>query len=182
MVLVTVIVCGAPLAVRAGDVVRSARREGWNVEVLATPSAMSWFEAKNYGGPNDVVPRSGSLPIGVPRAAVARSAVIVVPMTFNSINKLANGIADTYAHGVLCESLGAGLPLVIVPMVNGSLRGHPAWGKNMGCLRRAGVWIFDPATGKLCSTWVDLSESMDIVDRFEPGRLMTIVKGLLASE
>jgi Flavoprotein len=178
MVLVTVIACGAPLAARAGEVVKSAVRAGWNVEFLATPAAMLWLGS--VGDRNaDIVPRSESLPVSQRQSSIPRSAVIAVPITFNSVGKLATGIADTYAHSVLAESLGLGLPLVIVPMVNTSLRRHTAWAANIDRLVAAGALIVDPATSQKCSKISDLCERMDIVDEFRPDCLIEIVRELL---
>jgi len=178
MVLITVIACGAPLAVRAGEVVESAIRSGWDVEFLATPAAMPWLGSASDCDV-DAAPRSEFSPIGQRQSPIPRSAVIVVPITFNSVGKLATGIADTHAHSVLAESLGSGLPLVIVPMVNTSLRKHPAWLANMDRLVEAGALVVDPATSQKCPRISDLCERMDIVDEFCPDRLIEIVRELL---
>jgi phosphopantothenoylcysteine decarboxylase len=37
--------------------------------------------------------------------------VVVCPATFNSVNKLAAGIMDTYAAGIMCEALASHTPL-----------------------------------------------------------------------
>jgi phosphopantothenoylcysteine decarboxylase len=177
MVLVTVIACGAPLAVRTPDVVESVIKMGWNFEFVATPTAMLWLGSVDGNG--DVAPRSEYSLSSQRQSSVPRSAVIAVPITFNSVGKLATGIADTYAHAILAESLGLGLPLVIVPMVNSSLRRHPAWTANMGRLIEAGALVVDPATSQKCPKIFDLCERMDIVDEFCPDRLVEIVAELL---
>lgn len=48
-------------------------------------------------------------------------AIIVAPATYNTINKFAQGIADTYALGLLSEALGLGIPVVILPFINSVL-------------------------------------------------------------
>jgi flavoprotein len=45
----------------------------------------------------------------------------VAPVTDNTVNKLALGIADTYALTVLVEAIGRGVSVVIVPFVNTAL-------------------------------------------------------------
>ena len=178
MVLVTVVVCGAPLAARAADVVRYATEVGWEVEVLATPAADSWLRSISEKD-SEFAARTLPMPSDQMRSYVPRSAVIAVPITFNSISKLANGIADTHAHSVLCECLGAGLPFVMVPMVNGYLRKHPSWRRNVECLIGAGVLMVDPATGNPCHSLSDLSERMDITSQFDAERLVETVANML---
>ena len=69
-------------------------------------------------------------------------AIVVVPITFNSVGKAANGIADTLAHSAMAEALGEGLPFVAVSMVNQYLAGNPAWAQNTKHLTAAGVtWV-----------------------------------------
>lgn len=38
-----IVVCGAPLASRAGDGVRAAREHGWDPYVIPTDAAMPWL-------------------------------------------------------------------------------------------------------------------------------------------
>lgn len=45
-------------------------------------------------------------------------AIVVAPVTFNTLNKWALGIAGTLAVGILCEYLGQGAPIVAVPCLN----------------------------------------------------------------
>lgn len=76
-------------------------------------------------------------------------AVVVAPATFNTVNKLATGIADTYALSTLCEALGAGIPMVVVPFVKTSLASHPSWPVSLAVLRYAGVTLVDPRDGSV---------------------------------
>ena len=137
----TLVVCGAPLASRAPDVAAELMRAGWQVRVILTPAAEQWVDGSALeavaGSPGQTQLRSPGTP-KPPRA----SAIAVVPITFNSIGKLANGIADTLAHSAMAEALGEGLPFVAVPMVNQYLAGNPAWAQNTKHLTAAGVtWV-----------------------------------------
>jgi len=136
----SLVVCGAPLASRANDVAQVIAEAGWTVTVLATDAATGWLSVE--GGP--VVP-----PAGFRRPDEAKpphpDAVVVCPMTFNTANKWALGIADTHPLSLLAESLGAGIRVVAVPFVNESLAGHPAWSESLTRLRETGVRILDPS-------------------------------------
>jgi phosphopantothenoylcysteine synthetase/decarboxylase len=72
-------------------------------------------------------------------------AVVVAPATFNTVNKWAAGITDTFAVGLLCELTGLGVPIVTVPLVKDALARHAAFGRSLEVLRRMGVRVlFDP--------------------------------------
>jgi phosphopantothenoylcysteine synthetase/decarboxylase len=72
----------------------------------------------------------------------------VCPATFNTVNKLAAGIMDIYAAGILCETLASRTPMTILPMVSTRLWGHPAWQPNLAALAAAGGTFVDVRTGR----------------------------------
>ena len=75
---------------------------------------------------------------------------------------------DTYALGVFCEALGAGLPIVVVPMVNNKLWGHPAWQPSLATLRRAGAILVDVQNGSAELAPAESGTGGDIVDGLDP--------------
>ena len=137
------VACGAPLAARLHDVAALAVETGWLVRVVATPSAMSWVDAgqveKVTGFPVLVEQRQPGQAKRFPPPA----QVIVCPATFNTVNKLAAGIMDNYAAGLLCEALASQIPLTVAPMVSNRLWPHPAWQHNLDMLTAAGVTFID---------------------------------------
>jgi phosphopantothenoylcysteine synthetase/decarboxylase len=142
------VACGAPLAARVHEVAAQAVKLGWLVRVVATPSAMSWVDAgqveKATGFPVLIEPRQPGQPKRFPTPA----RVVVCPATFNTVNKLAVGIMDTYAAGVLCEALASRVPITVVPMVSTRLWPHPAWAHHLDMLTAAGVTFIDIRTGR----------------------------------
>lgn len=135
----SLIVCGAPLASRADDVFAALTDAGWAVDVLRTEAAVSW-----QGDEGDPVAPSASFRRPEDRKPPRPDAVVVCPMTFNTANKWALGIADSQPLSLLAESLGAGIRMVAVPFVNESLAGHPAWSESLARLSAAGVRLVDP--------------------------------------
>jgi len=72
-------------------------------------------------------------------------AFAIAPATFNTINKLAQGISDTLALGLLNEAVGLGLPIVAVPWPNAALAGHPVFQRSVAVLREWDITvILDP--------------------------------------
>jgi phosphopantothenoylcysteine synthetase/decarboxylase len=137
----TLVVCGAPLASRAPDVAAELIRVGWQPRVILTSAAEPWVDRPALEA---VTGALGQTELRAPdslKPSRAR-AIAVVPITFNSVGKAANGIADTLAHSAMAEALGEGLPFVAVSMVNQYLAGNPAWAQNTKHLTAAGVtWV-----------------------------------------
>lgn len=69
---------------------------------------------------------------------------IVAPATFNTLNKIAQGIADTLAHSLVAEAIGAGWPVIIAPSMNPALANHPQVAQSLKNLQRWGVTVVEP--------------------------------------
>jgi phosphopantothenoylcysteine synthetase/decarboxylase len=54
-----------------------------------------------------------------------RGVVLFAPCSFNSLNKLAHGIADNLALSVVAEAIGRGTPVIVAPSLNPPLLAHP---------------------------------------------------------
>jgi hypothetical protein len=122
-----------------------AQGEAWDVCVIATPKGADFmdtvFLAELTGHPVRSQYKHPDEPDVLPPA----EAFVIAPATFNTINKLANGISDTLALGLLNEGLGAGLPIIAAPWPNAGLMRHPAFQRSMSDLRQWGVrFVFDP--------------------------------------
>jgi phosphopantothenoylcysteine synthetase/decarboxylase len=70
--------------------------------------------------------------------------VIVAPCSFNSLNKLAAGIADNLALSLTAEAIGRGTPVIVVVAVNTPLLRHPRAPQSMRTLREWGVIVIEP--------------------------------------
>jgi phosphopantothenoylcysteine decarboxylase len=167
--LCTVVVCGAPLAVRAPEIVAKLAGAGWRVQVITTPSAGSWVDDAVLAAAAGEAVRSEHRAVGTVSNRERPDAAVIAPITFNTVGKLACGIADTYAHSMLCEALGDGVPVLAVPMVNNRLWGNPAWSRNVAWLTQAGVrWlsIHDGTIGEPQPVQSGTGDS--VVKRFDP--------------
>ena len=70
--------------------------------------------------------------------------VLVAPCSFNSLNKLAQGIADNLALSLAAEAIGRGTPVVVALSVNPPLFRHPRTAASMAALRGWGVSVIEP--------------------------------------
>lgn len=160
------IVCGAPLAARTPDIARAAASAGWDVSVTATMAALPWLDETKIANATGQRLRTEQRPPDQPKQP-RPSAVLVSPATFNTVNKMAVGIADNPACSLLCECVGAGIPLVAVPMVNERLWSHPAWPASLAVLRDAGVTFIDIRTGATDLRAVPPGTGADVVEAFD---------------
>ncbi|KOV83899.1 flavoprotein [Nocardia sp. NRRL S-836] len=134
-------ICGAGPASHIDRMVNLARADGWDVWCVATPAAVEHFldlEALEAVSGHPV--RTGHQRAGQPALPEA-AAVIVAPATYNTINKWAAGIADTYVLVQLAELTGLGTPIAVLPFVNTALANNRPFGRSVEELREAGVTV-----------------------------------------
>lgn len=177
-----VVVCGGGEAANVVRLIDAATARGWTVDVTATRSAIDFIDAA------EIVRASGRpvrttykfAPDGT-RISPPADALIIAPATFNTINKLAAGIADTYALSSVADVIGRGVPTVVVPAVNEALAARRPFRHALDELRAEGVRVlFGPADGWPPGAtefpWLralDLAEQaagLTIVDRSAPMR------------
>ncbi|WP_440069589.1 flavoprotein [Streptosporangium sp. OZ121] len=143
--LLQVIVCAAGAARDVGRLVTLAQDEGWTVQVVTTPSALDFVDVpaleRQTGRPVRSRYRTPDEP-KPPRADV----IIVAPATYNTVNKFAQGIADTYALGLLAEAPGLGIPVVVLPFVNDALATRAPFRRSVEGLRAEGVRVLPSAS------------------------------------
>jgi phosphopantothenoylcysteine synthetase/decarboxylase len=70
-----------------------------------------------------------------------RGMVLFAPCGFNSLNKLAHGIADTLALSVAAEAIGRRTPVIVGPSLNQPLLDHPITRTSLATLAGWGVTI-----------------------------------------
>jgi hypothetical protein len=128
----------------AGDLdpfVKTCQDQGWDVWLVATPAAASFIDGARMadltGHPVRVDwPDPDEAP-GLPPAG----ALAVVPATFNTINKIAHGISDSYALGLVHEAVGLGLPVLTMPVPGEALSRHPVFADSVAQLRAWGLSV-----------------------------------------
>lgn len=145
-----VIACGGRPAGDLPEFVTQMQADGWDTCVIATPSGMKFLDAARLAKMTGRPVRSDYKQSDEPDVLPAPDAFVVAPATFNTVNKLAAGISDTLALGLLNEAIGSNLPVIAVPFPNQMLARHPAFVASVAVLRSWGVHlIFDPARYQL---------------------------------
>ncbi|WP_045746925.1 MULTISPECIES: flavoprotein [Actinoplanes] len=134
--------CAAGPAARAGVLVGLAQRAGWTVRVAATPHATRFLDLDELERLSGAPVRYDFRPVGDPGPTwTGADAVIVAPASFNSVNKLAAGICDTYALTLVADLIGRARPITVVPFVNTVLASRRPFLRAMDSLRDEGVHI-----------------------------------------
>jgi phosphopantothenoylcysteine synthetase/decarboxylase len=138
--VLTVIVCGAGPASEVGQLIKLAQENGWTVQVVATPAALDFLDVPAIEALTGSPVRSQYRKPGEPRSRPA-DAIIVAPATYNTINKWAQGISDTYALGIVAETTALGVPIVALPFVNSALAARAPFHRSIELLRHEGVHV-----------------------------------------
>src|SRR5207302_4209457 len=73
-----------------------------------------------------------------------RGVVLFAPCSFNSLNKLAHGIADNLALSVVAEAIGRRTPVIVGPSLNAPLLAHPQAQASLKTLPEWGITIVPP--------------------------------------
>jgi hypothetical protein len=135
-----IIVCGAGPASQVGRLVDLAHQHGWDTQLIATPAALDFLDVPVLEAHTGRSVRSEYRKPGQPRSPRA-DAIIIAPASYNTINKWALGISDTYALGILAEAIGLQIPVVALPFVNTALAERAPFRRSVQQLRDEGVRI-----------------------------------------
>jgi phosphopantothenoylcysteine synthetase/decarboxylase len=108
--------------------------------MIATPAALDFIDVAALETQTGSPVRSQYRKPGEPRSRPA-DAIIVAPATYNTINKWANGISDTYALGILAETTAMHVPIVVLPFVNTALASRAPFRQSVENLRGERVSI-----------------------------------------
>lgn len=147
MATIGIIACAAGGVEQLGDgLVAPLLAAGHTVTVTLTPTAYSWLRAN---GEAELIEAATGLPVRgpsrlpwEPRPHPDPDVIVVAPATFNSIAKIALGLADNQALTVVTESLTS-VPVVLFPLVTSAHVEHPAWPSHIAALRSAGVHLIE---------------------------------------
>ncbi|WP_432187904.1 flavoprotein [Streptomyces sp. Tue6028] len=143
------IACAAGPTQHIDDGVRAAQADGWDVCLILTPSAASWWEQRMQ----ELVELTGhpvrsryKLPWEddqLPKADV----ILVAPMSCTTLNKWGAGISDTVAIGIPSEAVHMGVPVAAMPYFNQAQGAQPAVARSIAALREQGVYVLDGPDG-----------------------------------
>jgi phosphopantothenoylcysteine synthetase/decarboxylase len=165
---VSFVACAAPLAARTVEITTALVAADWSVTPFVTTDAAGWIDLPALEQVAGVPVRTTHRTPGTGTRSTLPDAAVVCPATFNTVNKLAAGLADSLVVSALCEWLGARIPMIILPMLNDRLWGHPAWEASLTTLRGAGAVLLDVRTGQSPALAVTSGTGDAVVSGFDP--------------
>jgi phosphopantothenoylcysteine synthetase/decarboxylase len=137
------IVSGAATARRVPDLVRLLTPRVPNLHTVLTPNAQQIIAPREL----TLIPCHRVIESYFDEAILPRpkdGALLVAPCSFNTLNKLAQGIADSLALSIAAEAIGRGTQVVVAVSVNDPLWAHPRARDSVATLRSWGVDVIDP--------------------------------------
>jgi phosphopantothenoylcysteine synthetase/decarboxylase len=140
------ILSGTTTASRCPDILRGLVNMGFRTVIaIPTPHASRVVAPRDLADVEGVVVVESYFDAAI-RPRPPRGVVLFAPCSFNSLNKLAHGIADTLALSVAAEAIGRRTPVIVGPSLNQPLLDHPIARASLGTLRAWGIAIVPPAT------------------------------------
>ncbi|WP_040684554.1 flavoprotein [Nocardiopsis halotolerans] len=140
------VLSGAPAPEGASELVRAFQNQDWRVTVLSTPTGVRFHDQERLEDLTGEPLRVDFRRPGTGKSLPPTDAVLACPLTFNTVNKFAQGIADNFAVSLLCEMVGYRVPTVVVPHCKPQLASHPAFARSLETLRamEAVTLLHDP--------------------------------------
>jgi phosphopantothenoylcysteine synthetase/decarboxylase len=118
-------VSGTTTAARCPELLRGLVGLGFaTVIAIPTPNAARVIAARDLADIAGVQVVESYFDLAI-RPRPPRGVVLFAPCSFNSLNKLAHGIADNLALSVAAEAIGRQTPVIVGPSLNQPLLDHP---------------------------------------------------------
>ena len=144
-------ITGGIAVYKAAGVVSKLRQAGADVHAMMTAAAKEFvtpltFEALSHNKTlNDLFVDE---PLAHVEYAHSADIIVVMPATYNTIGKVAQGIADDYLTTTISASLS---PVLFVPAMEAQMYENPVFEENRQKLEALGYHFLEPESGNLAS-------------------------------
>ena len=142
--LVYLVLSGSTTAARCPELLRGLLGLGFSTVIaMPTPNASRVIASRDLDDVEGVQVVESYFDAAI-RPRPPRGVVLFAPCSFNSLNKLAHGIADNLALAVVAEAIGRRTPVIVGPSLNAPLLAHPVAQASLKTLPSWGVVIVPP--------------------------------------
>jgi phosphopantothenoylcysteine synthetase/decarboxylase len=142
--VVYLVLSGTTTAARCPEILRELVGAGFaSVIALPTPNASRVVARRELVDVEGAQVVESYFDLAI-RPRPPRGVVLFAPCSFNSLNKLAHGIADNLALSVVAEAIGRRTPVIVAPSLNQPLLDHPMAQASLRRLPEWGVVIVPP--------------------------------------
>ncbi len=164
-------ITGSIACYKSIELYRSLKKEGASVTIILSSSASKFISLYIFKSFGEEVYADDAFEIPLAHIELAKTAdaIVVAPATYNTINKIACGIADSLI--TLTVSASGDKPCIIVPAMNNKMYSNEILQKNIEKLLAQKKYYFvNPAKGELaCGDFGEgkFPETKDIVFEIE---------------
>src|SRR6266513_4259356 len=138
------IVSGTTTAARGPEILRALVGLGFKTVIaIPTPNAARTISGRELADVAGAQLVESYFDLAI-RPRPPRGVVLFAPCSFNSLNKLAHGIADNLPMSVVAEAIGRDTPVIVGPSLNAPLLAHPVAQASLKTLTSLGVTIVPP--------------------------------------
>ena len=142
--VVYLLLSGTTTAARCPELLRGLLGLGFcTVIAIPTPNASRVLAARDLADVEGARVVESYFDLAI-RPRPPRGVVLFAPCSFNSLNKLAQGIADNLALSVAAEAIGRRTPVIVGPSLNQPLLDHPQAQASLRTLPTWGVLVVPP--------------------------------------
>jgi phosphopantothenoylcysteine synthetase/decarboxylase len=142
--VVYLVLSGTTTSARGPELLRALVGLGFETVIaLPTPNAARTIAARELADVEGARVVESYFDMAI-RPRPPRGVVLFAPCSFNSLNKLAHGIADNLALSVVAEAIGRRTPVIVAPSLNQPLLEHPQAQASLRLLPSWGVTIVPP--------------------------------------
>jgi phosphopantothenoylcysteine synthetase/decarboxylase len=142
--LAYLVLSGATTAARGPELLHGLLGLGFaRVIAIATPNAARIVALRELADIDGAQVVESYFDLAI-RPRPPRGVVLFAPLSFNSLNKLAHGIADSLALSVVAEAIGRRTPVTVAPSLNAPLLAHPEAQASLAKLGGWGIRIVPP--------------------------------------
>ena len=143
------ILSGTTTAARCPELLRGLLGLGFSTVIaIPTPNASRTIAPRELADVEGAQVVQSYFDLAI-RPRPPRGVVLFAPCSFNSLNKLAHGIADNLALSVTAEAIGRGTPVIVGPSLNQPLLDHPQAQASLKTLPTWGVTIVPTQSTKV---------------------------------
>jgi phosphopantothenoylcysteine synthetase/decarboxylase len=138
------LVSGTSTAARCPEILAGLVALGYpTIIVIPTPNAARTIAPRDMADVPGVQVVESYFDLAI-RPRPPHGILLFAPCSFNSLNKLAQGIADSLALSVAAEAIGRRTPVIVAPSLNAPLLAHPVAQASLRTLPEWGVTIVPP--------------------------------------
>src|ERR1700679_2559938 len=142
--LVYLVMSGTTTAARCPEIARELVDLGFTTVIaIPTPNASRVLAPRELADVAGVRVVQSYFDMAI-RPRPPRGVVLFAPCSFNSLNKLAHGIADNLSLSVTAEACGRATPVIVAASLNQPLLDHPVARASLATLRSWNVIVVPP--------------------------------------